>query len=912
MIVTNGYGMQYSPIQTTYTGASTTNIKNSPNAIYELSNNRAVPQNLQYQAEEFQSSNEPAFTLDEEALPALINEGINVEDLPMYEYEYFSDQQEFVADEGPQDNASLVTKIERLKEHTDSMYSYAMQESASLTINNLYVGSFSQVNNGVNQNNFSKEDVGHVLGMNGLTATMQNTWAAQKLMSIGQDVSAANINKMQNLHNFVEAMKLPSKDVDGDGLPETQPIIKEEKVMYIEKDMQEIVDDLTEVDDSDIEMVLKEDKEVTINNLRDALRNNTEKALGKGKQSVDNGEFSKLSAEELPQVSTDKISEIREQINIIRSKLNVEAARNISQKMPLESSELSKVAQELVEHQKNVATRALEASDLPSSTPNVEMVELVVDTTNQMRVYREFSLAIQIETEQTATLQQFNQAFSKYQENELLPEDRFGESALRLGSQIRTFLEQNDLPSDSLSVQAATGLVMNNQEVNAESLESASQIALKMNTFLSEMTPTMASMMMKDGINPNLNTIDTAMEYISEKRIPEIKKTVAQSIVALEEKGQINELEKRELIGLYRVLHGVENNRERVIGYMHANQLPLSIERLQEAVKYMGDANIATEIADDVAFEVGGYKKRVQSPKLTAEAVNVVHNSLLSSGKEPTIANTVESMIFPFLKSETQQELSQFEALDKMPNNLLEKMEVAKNASQDIIDALNERNIPVTISNIYLMQMAVDNPNQFGELLQQQTEHNEYYPETFDEIARELDEMQREALENMDTSMLNGEMDSYQEHKSLEEMTRFNKSLQEQDGAYQIPFIIGGEARTVHLYVKDEAKSKASGEINEDLHAVISYDTQHLGTIVANLKITPTAISYEISGQSEDATSKLAGGSEILNKMIEEIGYKVRESIYMPRNIYNPVVNPSQEENENLTPISDSLFEEIV
>ncbi|OOB77716.1 MAG: hypothetical protein BEN18_09805 [Epulopiscium sp. Nuni2H_MBin001] len=929
MIITNSYGIQqYGAIQTTYTPANP-NINNNVNALFELGNNQAVPQTLQYQADEFKNiNNEQAFSIDDDVLPGLINEGVNVEDLQAYEYEYFKDQQEFDQniDEEPKDNASMANKISRLKEHSDGMYHYAMKTTSALTINNLYVGSFTQVNNGQNNHNFSKEDVGHVLSMNSLPSTSQNTWAAEKLMNIGEDVSAANITKMQNLHNFVEAMDLPSKDVTGDGLPEYQPIIKEEKVMYIEKDMQEIVDDLTKVDDSDIEKVLSEDKDVTINNLRDAMRTNTEKALGtykpngkintpnnaKGTLSKNNTNMAEIAVE-VPQVSTDKITEIREQINIIRAKLNVEAARNISQKMPLESTELSQIAKELVSHQEQVITTALEANDVALTPANIEAVENVIDTTNLMKLYKEQSLAIQVESEQSATLQQFGQALSKYQENELLPEARFGEGAHKMGAEIKTFLQENNLPTDNLSVQAATGLVMNNQEITPENLESATQIALKMNTFLSEMTPTMASIMLKDGINPMHSNIDSAMEFIEEKRVPEIKKTVAQSIVALEQKGQIDADEKRELIGLYRILHGVESNKERVIGYLHANQLPLTVERLQEAVRYMGNANITSELADEFEFEVGGYKKRILSPKLASDAANVVHNSLLSSGKESTIANSLESMIFPFMKSETQKELAQFETLDKMPSNLLDKMEVAKKAGQDVVDALKERNIPVTISNLYLMQMAVDNPNQFGELLQQQIDQNEYYPESFDEIARELEEMQREAMENMDSAMLAGDTQNYQEHKSLEEMTRFNKSIQDQDGIYQIPFIIGGEPRTVHMYVKDDSKNKATGEINEDLHAVISYDTKHMGTIVANLKITPTSVSYEISGQSEEATNKLAVGSDVLNKMIEEIGYKVRESIYMPRDIYNPVANPSQEENEKLETISsDSLFEEIV
>ncbi|OOB80045.1 MAG: hypothetical protein BEN19_06960 [Epulopiscium sp. Nuni2H_MBin003] len=870
-------------------------------------------QNMMYDSSWFNQL-EMNYTFEED-MEQLAKSGVNIEDLAIDDYEYIKETQD-VGQVTSKDRA----KVERLKEHTDGMYKTAIQQEDAITVNSLYMGSFTTVNT----TSFTNDNVLHVLQMNNLPDTTGNVWAAGKLMSIGEDVSRANVVKMQNLYNAIELMDLPTDDGELSNLEKaTKTIIEEEKVMYVEKDMQDIVDIISGAKDSDIQRALDTDGFVTINNLRESMHINTEKALGKISEQ-NNDTLHKMANEDYDENSPDikdvidikqpsKIDDIKEQIEIIRAKLTVQAARNISAKMPLESTELSKIATELTNNSQNMMERAAKNANLELTKENKDTLEVVLATVTQMQYSKESSLTLQIQSSEEATLSEFNQVLSKYKEQELTPEARFKENISTVKDQIQSVLEQNDLPINPLSIQSATALILNEQEITLESLEDTMVIANKMNTFFEEMTPNIAASMIKEGINPYYSNIDTILSFVAENKAEDNKKSVAQAIVALSENGQINDTQKDELIGLYQVLNSIENNKEQVIGYLQKNNLPLTINRLQEAVKYVNDGNLEA-IIDDMFGEIEGYKRKSTKQKIDdareinkdlLEATKIVENSKLSNNTTD-LSTKIQSMIYPFVKSALKQELGNFKDMDTLPDSLLEKMNVAKNASSAVIDKLNEKNIPVTINNIYLMDKFMADPNEFSEILKQKMDTNEYFPKSFLELEEELEEIYEDAYEQKQSALAEGDINSYKQNKSIEEVTQFTKTLNDQDGVYQIPFIISGEARTVNLYVKD--KAKALGQIKDELNAVISYDTKNMGTVVANLKITPDTVKYEISAKDDYTTNKLSNKSQNLNKMIEEIGYKVKEALYMADHTYEPVLQSTP----SVKPSSDSQFEEIV
>ncbi|OON94173.1 MAG: hypothetical protein ATN32_08380 [Candidatus Epulonipiscium fishelsonii] len=600
------------------------------------------------------------------------------------------------------------------------------------------------------------------------------------------------------------------------------------------------------------------------------------------------------------------MQEVKDYINIIRAKLNVEAARNISSKMPLESTELSKVAQELISMEDEVITDSLKMANIPVSEENKQILEKVIETTNKMKLYPTQSVELQLETSEDVTLEKFNVALTKYDENALEPEKRFGEGLRSVKGQIEQFLQKNNFEVNNINKQAAEALILNNQELTPENMEQAKIIAEKLNTFLIELTPQVASTMIKEGINPYYSTIDNTLAFIEKENMPQLKTSVAEAIVALEEKGQISKSQKDELIGLYQILDRVVKNKEQVIGYIQQNDFELNLENLQEAVKYAGkNTNIET-VVDDNFGELQGFKQPLETAKVKIEQANLETEKLVNLSK--TLENTqlnlkpddkISSMIYPFIKSHVKKELGEFEGLDTLPKSVVEKIDTAKKVSPEIVSTMKDKEIPLTLNNIYWIQKMVDEPNLYGEMLRDYNENNKDNQKDnqkeqlcFKEVREMLDEIKETASLEKEIAVMEGDINQYKQHKQMEEMVTVQKELQKQDEVYQVPFMINGEQKLVHLYMNK--KNKQSVEQDNDLKAVISYDTKSMGTVVAHLNISDEAISYEVRGETPEITKRLQTKGSNLDTMLKNIGYSVKQGIYQDSEIYNPILNPEQ------------------
>jgi len=887
-------------------------------------------------------------TVDQDKVVALSSSGVNVDDIPLNEYEFFVADTKISNDEN-----AIADKIRRLKEHTDGMYKTAMHDDI-ITINSLYIGSYSQANNTSFVGDSATTE--KVLNLNNLPVTAGNTWAAEKLMSIGEDVCATNVAKMQNIYSAVEMMDLPDPDDDASIVEKANEIlIKDNKMLYTEMDMQEIVDTLTAVSDTDIEQAIIAGEAITFHSLaarvkapishetKGAIHANisristtnattTTNSITTNRTPVTatpNADSTRISPFASSSVSSSdavtdagstnadattttntspatdsasttvsqqsneatkslvfesnvaaKVKEIRSQINTIRANLTLQAARNISERLPLESTELSKIALELTAQRNKQVETALDNINLDVAHKQATVETLGVVT--RMKYNNDASLFIQIQSDEAATLADFDHILSKYEEQALTPQAYLGESINTVKSQIAGVLAANNIEVTPLSIQAATALVANNDEITLDELNSTMIIAAKMTAFFDEMTPEIVASMIKEGINPYTQSIDESLAFAAHKKIPAMQKSVAASIVALEEKGQINESQKQELIGMFQILNSISKNKDAVIGYINKNELSLNMANLQAAVKHATTASTGIDASIDNLFgEIEGFKiaadtakKRMDtahiSNKKLANLAKIIQNSQLTDLNTPDLASKVSSTIFPFVKAAVKKELGKFTDYDTLPDSFKEKLDVAKHVAPEVIDMLAEKEIPVTINNIYLMHKFINEPKEFSAALAKE----EFFPESFEELEQELAAASDQAEETASDAMSNGDTATYDQNRNLHEMTTFLQKLNQTGNSFELPITINGVAKMVNLYINNDTHDQ------DTLNAAISYDTKNLGTVTANVRIANDTVKYEITTSSDDATNRLQAGDSALVKMIESLGYSVTQAVF--------------------------------
>jgi hypothetical protein len=789
-----------------------------------------------------------------------------------------------------QNEVALENKIQRILQRLDSMYVYAMNKEGKLSINDFYKGSFTGGPKVESENKlpYSKQEVESVLEKNGLEKNEENKNAVDKLLQLGLEVSKKDVVKIQNIEAAITGLETYT----GNTYNADEPLMEEEKILYSEKDIRDIIEDLTSVQDETLEEVVHSGN-ITIGNIRELMHKNTNQILQKA-----NPSSKEISSEETNNSSIkQQVSEVRDYIKGIRAKLNVEAARKISEKMPLESSQLTKVANELEKMQTEQVEHAMEQVGLDPTEENKEIINDVMEAVHYMTRYKLETVEVQIESQQNISIEECTSALKAYEEHFSVPEARFKEGIHKVEAQIESFLENSGLEPEKEMIEAAKALIANEIELNKENLQIALEVVQKLNTFLEETTPHFMARLIKDGFNPYKMSIEEILDVGTKERLPAIKEGVARAILSLEEKGKINEIQKQELIGLYRIIGKVEQSKDEISGYLIKNNLPLTMQKLDEASKYIHKKEVINQKVDhtvgevkELTYEKETARQMIEKGQAYNERLSEIARALeaMELPVDPANINKVgklNAILYAFLKENIKKELGKFEGIDLLPSHLKEKIEVAKNASPELIERMKEKNIPITIDHLYWLQKSSEDKD----VLKQQMTFNQLEEEeknpakSLEEFKEKRQEEEKRAREEKVIAVEDGNMERYRNYRQIEEIFKVNKSLQDKEGIYQIPFIIEGEQKLVQLYVhQNNAKKK---DVEEGLQIVISYDTKNMGTVMAKVKLKEEELSYIVKAQTRGATNLLGLANEALEKDLDAIGYKVIGKAYSEEKI---------------------------
>jgi hypothetical protein len=858
------------------------------------------------------------FNIDKKDIYKLKKNGYDLERLYMEDMSYYTGFQstqgalgDYNTTYASSKTAQIENKIDVIKKQNDTMYLNALYSDKPITINSLYQnnfkGSFKKTNA-----SYTEEDINKVLQMNGLSNTKGNMWAARKLAEYGVDINKQDVVKLQNMKAAVECLEeqeeiqKAQEDLADGRIPGERPLMKDDKVLYDYQDVKDIKEDLGKIEEADIEELIESDEEITIGNLRATLFKNTDLALKRSKP---------LSFTE----GQKKIVEdIKEQIHQIRAKLTTEAAQKISEKMPLESSQLSDVANELTAIENEKIQEAVKEAGIELTDENAGIIRNVIQVRQEILENKEQVAGTQAATNEKALLSEIHDAISKYGQNETPVEVRFGENINRVASQIEGLLEDLGIskPSQEM-VQAAKALIMNDMEISEDNVRQTLEIMSKINTFIEEMTPNRTAVLIKEGLNPYAASIDTLLDWISKGKIEELKSSVAETIVALEEKGIVNSEQKDALLGFYRIMQSVSKNREEVVGYLFKNNLPLTIEKLQEAAKYAGTEGIIEAAIDDSFGEITDLKYTSQTAKMMleiskeqiAKSIDIV--SMLEKMALPVNEESIDklkkinALLYPIIKENFKKEFGKFEGMETLPKSFLEKIEAVKTVAPKVVSYMLKEGIAPTVSNIYWTDKIIKNPDTYKELLKEGGFLKEDLPKSFEAFEEELNHQEEQAAKNKDEALEKGNIIEYRTYKHIQEVVHLQKELSQKDGVYQIPFLIQGEEKMVHLYFNQKGNIK--GDNSRAVTAVMTYETEHIGVVTAYISFKEDTIGYRIQGETREITSRLQGNSDWLDDFLNEIGYAVKYSEYQ-----TPTTEGAETDTPSLIKRGDSSFEEII
>ena len=179
-----------------------------------------------------------------------------------------------------------------------------------------------------------------------------------------------------------------------------------------------------------------------------------------------------------------------------------------------------------------------------------------------------------------------------------------GDSIRKAFNHIDEVLTENDLPVTDANKRAVRILASAGMDVTAESIENVKYYDAKVMEVVNRMTPAAVLSLIKRGINPLKESIDSLTDLLDED--PEQspisrEEQISSFLVNLEEKGDISETERSAYINIYRLLYTISRDDYAAIASVLADGRDMTLKNLLAAQRSRRDSGMDIKIDDSTS-----------------------------------------------------------------------------------------------------------------------------------------------------------------------------------------------------------------------------------------------------------------------------------------------------------------------
>lgn len=388
----------------------------------------------------------------------------------------------------------------------------------------------------------------------------------------------------------------------------------------------------------------------------------------------------------------------------------------------------------------------------------------------------------------------FRQAQRSYEALMTSPRGDMGDSIQKAFANVDDILADLGADCTKENRKAARILGYNRMAMNIDNLEKVSYAEHIVRHVAEKMTPAATLQMIRDGINPLEQSMETLQDYFEELPEEFDKKAEKYSrfLQGLEKRGEITEEERASYIGIYRLLHQIEKSDGAVVGALVNSQAELNFANLLSAVRSSRHKNYNVEISDSFGA----------ISDLTQKGVSISDQIALGYGEDwKEVLNQAAET------KETQEAFNQ---------QKLQDIQTAATSEKECIALLAKGDIPVNTLNLLAAQgLSIRTGLPFQEWKERlDTEAAEW--EELEHAWDKLDDSE-DAEEFTDTySQIVDRLSEYIEEQGLSkvsspvdvrELQMMNKQLAvmgalAQKEEYHIPMYIGEELTDIHLTIE--------------------------------------------------------------------------------------------------------------
>lgn len=657
-----------------------------------------------------------------------------------------------VTEENVKETVEALQMADKIGHLEDGAIKYMLDNQLDPTIENLYKAEYCGSSNyqGANQESVDissfTSQVEDVIRQAGLQVNSQTMSDSKWLLENEVPLTPENLQYLQDLKQETFSMG-DTAVMDYIAMAVSEGKRPKDAVMVEGYDLssqaQHTMEVVTETTDADLEYVIDHGMDVNIRNLEYAIhqRKDTETTTGQTAETTTSettiSEAAKESAGQEKETYTQKglaLLSAKRQLEEIRLVMTAEANYALLKKgISIDTQPLEQLVEELKEQENSYYANLLESQGIDASEENVSLFKETTEKVTDMKSVPAYVLGMRdtdistingVQKEGSNLRDVLAQANLRYETLMTAPRADLGDSIQKAFQNVDDILQDLGLDTTEENQRAVRILGYNGLDITEESVAQMKAADEEVQRVFKNMTPAVVTQMIKKNLNPldmDFETLNSIAEEINQENVDAESEKFAEYLWKLEKNDAITEDERKSYIGIYRLIHQVEQTDGAAVGALVNQGAEITMRNLMTAVRSSKKDGKMDYKVDESFGESKSTAE--QDSSITNQVEAAYQNNCLKDVADimtpekirTVLSQTVdwENMTPEQFKAALEQSSSNEVEVDyAYAKEQLEGLTQSANASQDIYQVLQKYDIPNTMANVIAMESMMKNRNQ--------------------------------------------------------------------------------------------------------------------------------------------------------------------------------------------------------
>lgn len=676
-------------------------------------------------------------------------------------------------DENMKDAAEAVKLAETLQKPSDAAIKYMLDNELDPTIENLYKAGHSgnyqlNENRAVDLTPFLTQ-VEKIICQSGLAVDEQTKAASQWLLQHDVPLNEDNLKYFMALSDMnqpldmIKLMENMATAVAEGGRPQDAMMMDG---YTLREKAEETFEVITKVTDADLSYVIKNGMDMNVQSLAYAVANRENHAqagdvvAGDEPKTVSGAALEAVSnaytdgSQNIAADGKETVQYTREGLALLTARRQLEEARlamsaeaNFSllkRGIEIDTISLERLVEELKANENAYYENLLKAQGAEVSEENVKLFRETTEKVSELKTVPAYVLGMRGAKTATVTdvhkagiamQDTFEKANERYETLMTAPRADLGDSIQKAFRNVDVILDDLGLELTEENRRAVRILGYNQIEITTEAVAEMKDVDEEVQRAFRNLTPATVTEMIKRGINPldmDFASVNDMAEQIGNELGGQDERKFGEFLWKLEKSNGITEEERASYIGVYRLIHQVEQTDGAAIGALVHQGAEVTMRNLMMAVRtdrHTGKMDYSVDEAFGASENTGYMGTSIIEQIETSYQSNCLKDvaDALTPGKLRALAKQNaewENMTPEQLKEALTNADSDELQLDyEYAKEQLAELSRSAKVTQDIYTVLQKYDIPNTMSNIMAMEAMVKNRNgMFRQLLGKRSE----------------------------------------------------------------------------------------------------------------------------------------------------------------------------------------------